>query len=79
MIRKPNPLIIEFLDKDLPLPSVHWETVPPGVNLSDVWDAYDENIQAWDFERFPTGDPRTGVAYGDNELAFMIKENLERI
>ena len=79
MIRKPNPLLIEFLDKDLPLPSVHWETVPPGVNLSDVWDAYDENIQGWVFAWFPTGDPRTGVAYGEFERACLFNDNLERI
>jgi hypothetical protein len=79
MIRKPNPLLIEFLDKDLPLPSVHWETVPPGVSLSDVWDAYDENVHGWVFAWFPTGDPRTGISYEEFERACLFNDNLERI
>ena len=79
MIRKPNPLLIEFLDKDLPLPSVHWETVPPGVNLSDVWDAYDENVQGWVFVWFPTEDPKTGISYGEFERACLFNDSLERI
>ena len=79
MIRKPNPLLIEFLDKSLPLPLVHWETVPPGVVLSDVWDAYDENVHGWVFAWFPTGDPRTGISYGEFERACLFNDNLERI
>jgi hypothetical protein len=42
MVRKPNPLLIEFLDKNIPLPPIDWETVPPGVNPMDAWEMYDE-------------------------------------
>jgi hypothetical protein len=32
MVRKPNPLLVEFLDKNISLPNLDWETVPSGVN-----------------------------------------------
>jgi len=45
MGRKPNPLLQEFLDEDLPLPEIDWQTLPPGVNPMDAWDMFDENHQ----------------------------------
>ena len=42
MSRKPNPLLNDFLDKGLSLPKIHWETVPPGVNPADAWEAFDQ-------------------------------------
>ena len=79
MVRKPNPLLIEFLDKDLPLPDIHWGTVPPGVNLADAWEMYDETVEGWVPVWFPTIDRGTGRSYGEFERAILFNDNLERI
>ena len=79
MIRKPNPLLIEFLDKNIPLPSIDWETVPPGVNPMDAWEMYDETVEGWVPVWFPTGDRNTGRSYGEFERAMLFNDSLERI
>ena len=47
MARKPNPLLTEFPDESIPLPTIDWETVPPGVRPADAWEAYDEGVAAF--------------------------------
>ena len=79
MGRKPNPLLNEFLDKNIPLPPIDWETVPPGVNPSDAWDAQDENVEGWVPVWFPTADFKSGISYGEFERAYFFNQNLERI
>lgn len=79
MGRKPNPLLCEFLDQDLSLPKIHWETVPPGVNPTDVWDGFDECVEGWVPIWFPTVDFRSGRSYGEFERAYLFNEDLERI
>jgi hypothetical protein len=79
MSRKPNPLLKEFLDNSLPLPTIHWETVPPGVNPQDVWDSYDEGVEGWVPIWYPIGDPKTGRSYGEFERAYFFNDDLERI
>ena len=79
MGRKPNPLLNEFLDKSLPLPTIDWETVPPRVNPKDVWEALDENVEGWVPIWFPTGDPESGRSYEEFERAYFFNESLERI
>ena len=79
MSRKPNPLLNEFLDKSLPLPTIAWETVPPMVNPQEAWESFDENIEGWVPVWFPTGDPKRGSSYTEFERAYFFNENLERI
>jgi len=79
MARKPNPLLREFLDESLPLPAIHWETVPVGVNPWGVWDSFEENVEGWVPVWFPTGDPRSGCSYNEFERAYFFNEDLERI
>jgi hypothetical protein len=66
MAGRPNPLLEEFLDSSLPLPTIHWETVPLGVNPYEVWDGYD-------------GDQKTGISYGEFERSYLFNDDLERI
>lgn len=77
--RKPNPLLHDFLDQSIPLPSIDWETVPLTVNPMDVWAAYDEGIEGWVFVWFPIADPESGRSYGEFERAYLFNEHLERI
>jgi hypothetical protein len=79
MARKPNTLLSEFLDSNLSLPSIHWETVPPGVNPSDAWEMFDENVEGWVPIWFPEGDPKSGMSYSEFERAYFFNQNLERI
>jgi len=79
MGRNPNPLLNEFLDPTLPLPEIHWETVPPGVNPEEAWDRFDENVEGWVPVWFPTGDPCSGRSYGEFERASLFNERLEEI
>jgi hypothetical protein len=79
MARRPNPLLNDFLDDSLPYPPIHWETVPHGVNPSEVWKGYDESVEGWVPVWYPTGDPRTGRSYGEFERAWFFNEDLERI
>ena len=79
MVRKPNPLLNEFLDKSLPLPTIDWETVPPGVSPADAWEMYDETVEGWVPVWYPTGDPKTGRSYSEFERAYLFNDNLERI
>jgi len=79
MVRKPNPLLIEFFDKDLPLPAINWETVPPGVNPEDAWEMYDETVEGWVPVWFPTINRGTGSSYGEFERAVLFNDSLERI
>lgn len=79
MIRKPNPLLVDFLDKNLSLPDINWETVPLGVNPTDAWEMYDETVEGWVPVWFPTVDPKTGRSYGEFERALLFNEDLERI
>ncbi|MCG6974064.1 MAG: hypothetical protein LJE66_13045 [Desulfobacterales bacterium] len=79
MIRKPNPLLIEFLDKNIPLPSIDWETVPLGVNPMDAWEMYDETVEGWVPVWFPTIDRNSGRSYGEFERAQLFNDDLERI
>ena len=79
MVRKPNPLLNEFLDKILPLPTIDWETVPPGVNPAHAWEMYDDTVEGWVPVWYPTGDPKTGRSYREFERACLFNDNLERI
>ena len=79
MGRKPNPLLNEFLNENLPLPPIHWETVPPGVNPADAWEAFDENIEGWVPVWYPTGDHCSNKSYCEFERAYRFNESLERI
>jgi len=79
MSRNPNSLLKEFLDQTLPLPEIHWETVPQGVNPIEAWDRFDENVEGWVPIWFPIGDPCTGRSYGEFERAFLFNRSLERI
>jgi len=79
MGRKPNPLLKDFLNLTLPLPAVHWETVPAGVNPEEAWDRFDENVEGWVPVWFPIGDSCTGRSYGEFERAFLFNERLEEI
>ena len=79
MARRPNPLLEDFLDKSLPLPALHWETIPAGVNPWLVWEGYDEGIEGWVPVWFPTHDPISGRSYGEFERAYLFNEDLERI
>ena len=79
MTRKPNPLLTEFFDKSIPLPTIDWETVPLGVKPADAWEAYDEGVEGWVPLWFPSGDYKTGISYNEFERAYMFNENLVRI
>ena len=79
MGRRPNPLLQEFLDEDLPLPEIDWQTVPPGVNPMDAWDMFDENIEGWVPVWFPTGDLISGRTFTEFERAYFFNDDLERI
>jgi hypothetical protein len=79
MARKPNHLLEDFLDKNLSLPTVDWETVPPGVDPGLVWEGYDEGIEGWVPVWFPAHDPVNGRSYGEFERAHLFNEDLERI
>jgi hypothetical protein len=79
MVRKPNPLLKEFLDKSLSLPTIHWETVPPGVNPWNVWDGYDECVDGWVPVWYPYDDPETRRPWGEFERAYFFNQDLERI
>ncbi len=79
MARKPNPLLLEFLEQDLPLPEINWETVPFGVNPRDAWEMFDENVEGWVPIWFPTGDLCSGKSFGEFERAYFFNKDLERI
>jgi hypothetical protein len=79
MSRKPNPLLEDFLNAAIPLPALHWETIPPGVDPSMVWAGYDEGVEGWVPVWFPTHEPITGRSYGEFERAYLFNEDLERI
>lgn len=79
MGRKPNPLIAVFLNQNVSLPSIHWETVPPGVDVTDAWESFDENVEGWVPVWFPTYDTTKGVSYNEFERAYFFNEGLERI
>jgi hypothetical protein len=79
MGRQPNPLLKEFLDDSLPLPTIYWETVPPGVNPFEVWKGYDEGVDGWVPIWYPVGDPKTRRSYGEFERAHYFNADLERI
>ncbi len=79
MSRQPNPLLKEFLDNSLPLPTIHWETVPPNVNPWEVWNGYDEGVEGWVPIWYPDGNPQTGRSYAEFERAYYFNEDLERI
>jgi len=76
---KLNPLLEEFLDRDIPLPEIHWETMPPGVDPFAVWEAYDERAEGWTPFWFPTADPENGRPYSESERASLFDKDLERI
>jgi len=79
MYPEPNPLLKAFLDKDIPLPEIHWETVPVGVNPAEAWEAFDENIAGWVPVWYPTYDLKAGRSYQEFERACMFNDSLERI
>ena len=79
MLRKPNPLMIDFLDESLPLPTVDWETVPPGVKPHDVWKSYDTSVVGWVPVWYPTADPHCSVPYGEFQRSCLFNDSLERI
>jgi hypothetical protein len=79
MSRKPNPLLNDFLDASVPLPDIHWETVPPGVDPAIVWESYDECVDGWVPVWFPSHDPVSGRSYGEFERASLFDQNLVRI
>jgi len=79
MTKNPNSLLNEFLDKNIDMPEINWETVPPDVNPSDAWDLYDETVEGWVPVWFPVSGPGGGRSYGEFERAYLFNENLERI
>jgi len=79
MPRKPNPLLEDFLDKNVPMPELHWETVPPGLDPFVVWEGYDEGIEGRVFVWFPAHDPISGRSYGEFERASLFDGELVRI
>jgi hypothetical protein len=79
MGRRPNPLLKEFLDSTIPLPPIHWDTVPVSVDPYQVWEGYDECVEGWVPVWYPIGDNRTGKSYGEFERAYFFSEDLERI
>ncbi len=79
MERKPNPLLEEFFDKDVPLPELEWSTIPFDVNPWDVWDGYDESVEGWVPVWYPTHEPVTGRAYGEFERAALFDEDVRRV
>ena len=79
MARKPNPLLRDFLDEELALPEIDWQTVPLGVDPADAWDMFDENVEGWVPVWFPVGDHKIGKSFGEFERAYFFNEDLERI
>jgi hypothetical protein len=79
MIRRPNPLLNEFLDEELPLPPIHWETVPPGVNPWQVWAGYDTSVAGWVPIWFPSCEPCSGRSYQEFEREYLFNAELERV
>jgi hypothetical protein len=79
MGRKPNPLLQEFLKEDLPLPELDWQTVPSGVNPTDAWEMFDQNVEGWVPVWFPTGDLISGKTFTEFERAYFFNDDLERI
>jgi hypothetical protein len=79
MARKPNPLLEEFLDENITLPEIDWETVPSEVNPYDAWEMFDENVEGWVPVWFPVGDPKSGKSFKEFERAYFFNEALERI
>jgi hypothetical protein len=67
MARKPNPLLEEFLDENITLPEIDWETVPSEVNPYDAWEMFDENVEGWVPVWFPVGDPKSGKSFKEFE------------
>lgn len=78
-MRKPSPLLQEFLDQSIPLPGVDWETIPPGVTPAKAWESFEENVAGWVPVWFPTHEPCSGRSYGEFERAFLFEEGLKRI
>ena len=58
------------------MPDIHWGTVPPGVNLADAWEMYDETVEGWVPVWFPTIDRGTGRSYDEFERALLFNDNL---
>jgi hypothetical protein len=79
MSRKPNPLLEDFLDKNLPLPTLDWETIPPAVDPWLVWEGYDEGVEGWVPVWFPAHDPGSGRSYTEFERASLFDMELNRI
>ena len=79
MARKPNPLLKEFFDSRLSLPTIDWDMVPDGVNPYEVWDGYDECVDGWVPVWYPLSDQKTGISYGEFERSYYFNEDLERI
>jgi hypothetical protein len=79
MLRRPNPLLKEFLNKSIPFPEIHWETVPPDVNPWDVWNGYDDTVEGWVPIWFPDVDIVNGRSYGEFERSCLFNDELERI
>jgi hypothetical protein len=79
MSRKPNFLLEEFLDQSIPLPTIHWDTVPAGVNPWDVWESYDEGVEGWVPIWFPSFDAISGKSYGEFERAWLFDDDLQRV
>ncbi|SFM51611.1 hypothetical protein [Thermodesulforhabdus norvegica] len=77
--RRPDPLLEDFFDPEIPLPDICWETVPHSVNPYLVWEAYDENVHGWVFLWYPTRDRITGRSYGEFERAQYFHNDLVRI
>ena len=75
MIRKPNSLLSHLLDESTSLPTIHWETVPPGVKPERVWTSYDTSVEGWVPVWFPTHDPEIGIAWPlDKGVAPLLSE-----
>ena len=79
MERQPSILLIDFLNKNLPLPEVDRQTVPPGVNPYDVWDKYEDGVAGWVPVWYPLGDRKTMRSYGEFERAYLFEKDLTRI
>lgn len=79
MARKPNLLLKDFLDRSVPLPEIHCETVPLGIDPFVAWEGYDEGVEGWVPVWFPSHDPVGDRSYGEFERASLFDKDLERI
>jgi len=79
MDRKPSFLLHEFLDAAIPLPVLDWETVPLGVDPTEVWNTCEDGVAGWVPVWYPVEDQKTKRSYGEFERAWLFEEDITRI